>query len=150
MTNREPWRVSTKNGLDSPGVPILFFGDLDAYMTSRPRVLTVGKNPSSKEFPAGERFQRFPRLTGDRSDRKPGTYLKAMSDYFCCDKWYKWFSDFEPVLTVRERATLRAGPRRHSIPTSARPSPQIRRGADSPRTIVRLWRKTGHRSGINW
>ena len=98
MTNREPWRVSTKNGLDSPGVPILFFGDLDAYMTSRPRVLTVGKNPSSKEFPAGERFQRFPRLTGDRSDRKPGTYLKAMSDYFCCDKWYKWFSDFEPVL----------------------------------------------------
>ena len=81
---KKAWRAfdhaASRKSLVTPGVPILFFGDLDAYMTSRPRVLTVGKNPSSKEFPAGERFQRFPRLTGDRSDRKPGTYLKAMSD----------------------------------------------------------------------
>ena len=37
----------------SPAIPILFFGDLDAYAKSQQRVLTVGLNPSRIEFPAG-------------------------------------------------------------------------------------------------
>ena len=44
----------------SPAIPILFFGDLDAYLASRMRVLTVGLNPSLREFPDGEPFSRFP------------------------------------------------------------------------------------------
>ncbi|MCY4651917.1 MAG: hypothetical protein OXC95_01990, partial [Dehalococcoidia bacterium] len=36
----------------SPAVPILFFGDLDAYYFSTIRVLTVGLNPSLHEFPS--------------------------------------------------------------------------------------------------
>ena len=35
----------------SPSIPILFFGDLHAYFSSRVRVLTVGLNPSLHEFP---------------------------------------------------------------------------------------------------
>ncbi|MYA84260.1 MAG: hypothetical protein F4Y12_01605 [Acidimicrobiaceae bacterium] len=30
----------------SPAIPILFFGDLDAYAESQQRILTVGLNPS--------------------------------------------------------------------------------------------------------
>ena len=37
----------------TPAAPILFFGNLDAYRASLLRVLTVGLNPSHKEFPAG-------------------------------------------------------------------------------------------------
>ncbi len=83
----------------SPAAPILFFGDLEAYQNkSELRVVTVGKNPSWIEFPAGERFQRFPRLTGDLSDREPGRYLDAVSAYFRTDPYRGWFSAFEPLL----------------------------------------------------
>ena len=83
----------------SPAAPILFFGDLEAYQNkSELRVLTVGKNPSWKEFPAGERCQRFSRLTGDRSDRETGHYLDAVSAYFRTDPYCVWFSAFEPLL----------------------------------------------------
>ena len=83
----------------SPAAPILFFGDLEAYQNkSELRVLTVGKNPSWKEFTAGERFQRFPRLTGDRSDQEPGHYVDSVSDYFRTDPYCGWFSAFEPLL----------------------------------------------------
>ena len=85
-----PWRVT-------PAVPILFFGDLDAYLTSPLRVLTVGLNPSLHEFPADEPFRRFP-LAGDSGNREPGRYLDAMSAYFHTDPYGSWFRAFEQVL----------------------------------------------------
>ena len=45
----------------SPSLPILFFGNLHAYSSSRMRVLTVGLNPSLHEFPVDDPFRRFPR-----------------------------------------------------------------------------------------
>ena len=41
-----------------PAVPILFFGDLQAYSASETRVLTVGLNPSLQEFPKESPFLR--------------------------------------------------------------------------------------------
>lgn len=33
-----------------PSLPILYFGNLDAYRKSELKVITVGKNPSDNEF----------------------------------------------------------------------------------------------------
>lgn len=81
----------------APAAPILFFGDLDAYRNSPLRVVTVGLNPSLKEFPAKDPFRRFP-LDGGDGDREPDRYLKAMSAYFRTDPYGSWFGTFEPLL----------------------------------------------------
>ena len=95
------WRVFDRaSGLPSrvtPAAPILFFGDLDAYLKSPLRVLTVGLNPSLHEFPHDKSFLRFP-LAGDSGDRERGRYLDAMSDYFRTDPYRSWFAAFEPLL----------------------------------------------------
>ena len=76
-------------------MPILFFGDLDAYLASPFRMVTVGLNPSRKEFPADEPFQRFPPAEGNR---EPSGYLDALSAYFRTDPYSGWFNAFEPLL----------------------------------------------------
>ena len=81
----------------TPAAPILFFGDLDAYRKSPLRVVTVGLNPSRKEFPADEPFRRF-RLPGADRDREPDRYLEAMSAYFRTCPYRSWFGAFEPLL----------------------------------------------------
>ena len=81
----------------SPAVPILFFGDLDAYRASPLRVLTVGLNPSLREFPADEPFRRFPLAEGVTAG-EPDLYLDALSAYFRTDPYRGWFSSFEPLL----------------------------------------------------
>ena len=80
-----------------PSIPILFFGDLEAYCKSELRVLTVGLNPSSSEFPKKAPFCRFPLadgITATEHDR----YLKALSAYFRTNPYTGWFSAFEPML----------------------------------------------------
>lgn len=34
----------------NPSIPILYFGDLDQYLKSPIKIITVGKNPSNNEF----------------------------------------------------------------------------------------------------
>ena len=81
----------------TPAVPILFFGDLDAYLGSPLRVLTVGLNPSLHEFPSDNAFARFP-LIGNQRDREPGRYLAAMSAYFKTHPYRRWFNAYEHLL----------------------------------------------------
>ena len=81
----------------TPAAPVLFFGDLDAYRVSPLRVLTVGLNPSLKEFPAAAPFSRFPLAEGSQG-REPGRYLEALSAYFRTDPYRGWFSAFERML----------------------------------------------------
>ena len=90
-------RASALSSRVTPAAPILFFGNLDAYLTSRLRVLTVGLNPSLHEFPRTEPFQRFP-LAGEGSGREPDQFLDAMSAYFRTEPYHRWFSAFEKVL----------------------------------------------------
>ena len=65
----------------SPAVPILFFGDADAYFESPLRVVTVGLNPSLIEFPADKPFRRFPLAEGITGQNRHD-YLNALSAYF--------------------------------------------------------------------
>ena len=81
----------------SPAIPILFFGDLDAYAESHQRVLTVGLNPSLIELPAWDPFHRFP-LAKDVHPEDRQRYLDALSAYFRTKPYDKWFWSFEPLL----------------------------------------------------
>jgi len=80
-----------------PAVPILFFGDLDAYWASPLRILTVGLNPSLKEFPRAMPRVRFPRAKGVTA-RDSDRYLDALSAYFRTHPYQRWFNSFEPLL----------------------------------------------------
>ena len=81
----------------NPSIPILFFGDLDAYSISTLRVLTVGLNPSLHEFPSDRPFSRFPLVEGEtRRDR--ALYLDTLSCYFRTDPYRAWFNAWEPLL----------------------------------------------------
>ncbi len=63
----------------SPAVPVLFFGDLDVYLASALRVVTVGLNPSLREFPAADPFRRFP-LAADTGREDHSRYLEDSSE----------------------------------------------------------------------
>ena len=84
------WRVV-------PAIPILFFGDLDAYWSSELRVLTVGLNPSLREFAADSPRRRFPLPSGVRSG-EVDPYFDALSAYFRTAPYRSWFNAFEPLL----------------------------------------------------
>lgn len=86
-----------------PAVPILFFGDLQAYYASETRVLTVGLNPSLKEFPKDSPFQRFPLAENITADA-PDVYLDALSAYFRANScpYHDWFKSYEPFLKEME------------------------------------------------
>lgn len=81
----------------SPAAPILFFGDLGGYRMSLLRVLTVGLNPSGREFPAEKRFLRFPSAE-EPAGREPDRYLDALSSYYRTCPYASWFNAFEPLL----------------------------------------------------
>jgi len=79
-----------------PAVPILYFGDRDAYLSSAWRIITVGLNPSRAEFPRDDPFKRFPLARGlvEGSD----DYLAALDTYFKTDPYKSWFSSYESLL----------------------------------------------------
>ena len=90
-----------------PSIPILFFGDREQYFASPLKVVTVGLNPSRKEFPVGDRFARFPASR----DVYPGilevdeysAYLTALSDYFRVSPYTDWFDgSFKEILQGME------------------------------------------------
>ena len=81
----------------APSVPILYFGDLGAYLGAPLRIVTVGLNPSLVEFPDHKRFERFPLAEGIIEDDQD-SYLEALSAYFCTSPYRSWFRHFEPLL----------------------------------------------------
>ena len=101
-------RVAGRSWCVTPAVPILFFGNLDAYWASPLRVLTVGLNPSLHEFPQKESFRRFPALAGE-GDPEPSRYLAAMSAYFDIDPYSAWFNTFKPLLKGMETSFCEGG-----------------------------------------
>lgn len=80
-----------------PSLPILYFGDAEAYDKSNIRVLTVGKNPSDNEFRLKRSdtysFCRFPNWNVERRNLS-----EALNSYFETGKSLPWFSCFEPIL----------------------------------------------------
>lgn len=90
-------RAAALEATVDPSVPVLFFGDVDAYLGSPLRVVTVGLNPSSREFPTSNPFERFPLAEGIAEGDLDG-YLDAMSAYFRTSPYKRWFGQLQPLL----------------------------------------------------
>lgn len=98
-------RAAIASGMEAvvrPSVPIAWFGDLEAYLDSPLRVITVGLNPSRLEFPSTDPFLRFPKardLTGKSLDAEREAYVDTMSSYFRERPYSAWFRpSFEELL----------------------------------------------------
>lgn len=88
-------------------IPILWFGDIDAYFESKKRILTVAINPSNLEFMEknGQRASvklRFPaasKIADEETldDADCEIYKKAMCEYFSQNK-VSWFDNYERIL----------------------------------------------------
>lgn len=81
-------------------LPIKWFGDRKAYQESEVKIITVGLNPSDKEFreKKGDPFTsllRFPDyLNGNNCSLE-----KALNSYFEKNPYRQWFNaGFEPIL----------------------------------------------------
>lgn len=76
-------------------IPILFFGDIEEYFSSKIKIVTAALNPSDKEFfdDNSKPIDRFP----DRK-LKDNNYT-ALKNYFEEKPYKEWFDEsFEPIL----------------------------------------------------
>ncbi|MCY4381522.1 MAG: hypothetical protein OXE44_00020 [Nitrospinae bacterium] len=80
-----------------PAMPILFFGDFEAYDDSPARVVTVGLNPSLHEFPEDSPFRRFPGCAGISAAERV-RYLRGLCSYFHVRPYCSWFKYYEAAL----------------------------------------------------
>lgn len=77
-------------------IPIVWFGNLDNYMKSNRKILTIGLNPSLNEF-SEPRFQEI--YFDDGVDSKKIESLKqALDSYFDNNPYKRWFCRGERVL----------------------------------------------------
>jgi len=122
----EAWRLHRQAQAAVPPVrltpisaPILYFGDLEAYLRSSLRVITVGVNPSGEEFPARSPWSRFPLedIAGaDEVGPFLPDYLGALNSYFRVDPYKLWFDSYEPALSGMD-ASYYDGPTARAIHT---------------------------------
>src|SRR4051812_4047299 len=85
--------VENANGVVvKPSMPILYFGDSDAYRRSPLKVVTVGLNPSLKEFPPLPPWLRFP------GAGRNGSSLPSLDAFFRTRPYTEWFASYEPLL----------------------------------------------------
>jgi len=90
-------RSSAHEFVVKPAIPILFFGDSTRYFSSSLRIITVGLNPSGKEFPDLDPFSRFPTVK-DATKLTGSQHLAALDAYFYTNPYQRWFASFEPIL----------------------------------------------------
>jgi hypothetical protein len=94
-------QISVPSIVVTPAVPILFFGDLEAYFASPLRIVTVGLNPSLAEFPIKTPFLRFPAasgLTAVTTQADQERYAQSLSRYFYQAPYCSWFGTYADLL----------------------------------------------------
>lgn len=92
----------------TPSIPILWFGDLEAYSKSPLKILTVATNPSRKEFSIdgdqpysiGLRFKGADAFADKKELAATDvfTYYEVMNGYFRRRPYWQWFHWFERPL----------------------------------------------------
>ena len=132
-----------------PAMPILFFGDLEAYAASPVRVVTVGLNPSFQEFPEGSPFRRFPGCDGITA-AEGERYLKGLCSYFHddADPYRRWFRSYDAALRGAEA----------SYYPGEKPSTALHTDIGSPVATNPAWSRLGEaerralqeRGGVLW
>lgn len=90
----EAWRLHRAAQAATPNsAPVLYFGDMNRYRVCSLRVVTVGVNPSGKEFPVDAPWSRFPvEEIAHAEDVGPliPDYLRALNNYFRLDPHKRW------------------------------------------------------------
>jgi hypothetical protein len=81
-----------------PSIPIVWFGDWDAYQKSKLKIVTAAINPSADEFPDEDRFKRFPAARWSTTRTKPTDQARALNCYFEVNAYWDWFGKLEPLL----------------------------------------------------
>lgn len=84
-------------------MPILFFGNLDAYFKSEKRVVTVALNPSALEFLTSSGYSIAYRFHGapstySFSQQDYLKYIQSVSNYFVYNPYMRWFWYNEKIL----------------------------------------------------
>lgn len=84
-----------------PSIPILWFGDMEAYQKSKTKIVTVALNPSEMEFKINNNgcFSIATRFGHYSSPFNPTNYYETLNDYFKQNPyWGKWFRWPEQIL----------------------------------------------------
>ena len=81
-------------------IPVIWFGNIEKYLDSEKRILTVGLNPSNIEFPEDNPQKRFDSVNlALHVDSQMIEGLKCvLNSYFDKEPYSKWFSSGERVL----------------------------------------------------
>ena len=80
-------------------IPIVWFGDIDAYFTSNLKVVTIGLNPSDQEFSS----KRFDIIDFDNGniDSQIDQLKETLCNYFKDNPYWKWFNKYEKLLDAK-------------------------------------------------
>ncbi len=95
-------------------VPVLYFGNLNDYLSSPLRVITVALNPSANEFPFNNWDMRFP----DAPEASQQGHFTALNQYFESGHHplWEWFVHFDELLKGME-CGFRPGRRSRALHT---------------------------------
>lgn len=109
----------------NPSIPIVWFGDMNAYLKSPRRILTVALNPSDKEFRRNNNYIfslfRFPECEGlynktQLSDNDKKLLYTSYNNYFTGERTYKrWFMAYEKLLNHLNASYYSNDYKNHSI-----------------------------------
>ncbi len=93
-----------KSHIIKNSIPILYFGNLDLYENSNKKIITVGLNPSNKEFSDNDKKYsvnfRFPCSKLSILDHKDFlVYKKDLDNYFDYNPYSQWFNSLCPILS---------------------------------------------------
>ena len=80
-------------------IPIVWFGDIDAYFASNLKVVTIGLNPSDQEFSS----KRFDIIDFDNGniDSQIDQLKKTLCNYFKKNPYWKWFNKYKKLLDAK-------------------------------------------------
>lgn len=83
-------KVSLEERVIDDTFPILWFGNVEKYLSSETRILTIGINPSDKEFErSGDDLLRF-----KKGDGSVNALYDAYNAYFDYHPYTKWFDSY--------------------------------------------------------
>ena len=93
------WKRATEVQLNVPkqSAPVLWFGNLDKYMASEKKIVTVAVNPGPKTFPTSNPWKRYPLLNPKTYFLQRETaahYTRALNQY----TFDNWFTSFLPLF----------------------------------------------------
>ena len=76
-----------ENTISQPSIPIIYYGDLNQYNKSSPKIITVGLNPFDLDFPSDTTYIKFldtenNDLSRNLDEDEHSRYLKELNNYF--------------------------------------------------------------------